>query len=62
MPDLEPLGWKNAQPLDTEKPYYTWFFNEETRMLTIYSECCGDTFSEDQERALYAELAAKYGG
>lgn len=40
----------NDRPLNPDKPYYTW--GEYKGRLCIQSECCADTFSEEEEIVL----------
>lgn len=46
-----------ARPLNPEKPYYEW---EDEGELTIYSECCADHFTKDEEIVLRDHLLAKH--
>jgi len=46
------------KPTNTDKPYYEWELN--SRGLAIYSECCMDWFSPDQQRDLYEQLKNIY--
>lgn len=49
-----------ARPLDPEKPYYSWSETPGDGALTIWSECCADTFSTDEEIVLRDYLLAKH--
>lgn len=50
------------EPTNTGKPNYEWEYDEQERTLYIYSECCADTFSEDQLLKLYETLKTKHFG
>lgn len=50
------------RPLNTYKPYYEWEIEDGSADLVIYSECCADRFSGDQQYALYEILKAIYEG
>ena len=47
------------RPLNPDEPYYTW--GEYKGRLTIFSECCADSFSEAEERVLLRHLIQKLG-
>ena len=46
--------------LNPDEPYYEW--GEYKGRLTIYSECCADSFAENEEKSLLAYLVVKHGG
>lgn len=47
-----------GRPLDPGNPYYTWLDHEGT--LMIFSECCADGFSPEEEIVLRDYLLAKH--
>lgn len=49
----------NERPLDPAKPYYTWHEDAETGRLIIFSECCADSFSLEEEAVLRERLNAR---
>lgn len=47
------------RPLDPDRPYYTWGEDAEGR-LDIWSECCADSFSVEEEIVLRDYLNRKH--
>ena len=44
------------RPLDPAEPYYTWHEDARTGRVFIFSECCGDSFSLEEEAVLRERL------